>query len=218
MTGIIEIKDFIVEEKDLLFVYSVLIALESFIWKFFIDSPNTIDKSVIQASLICGIALLFFIWMKFIWYVLGQIHDGDFSSFRNTVLIAQNAVFAMLIGYPLFALLAVIYQMDRVNFMMSFLVVIFFILIFGGGAFIKFFILKINEEQRIIILFFGIIILAVIGYFWVIWINTPIFITDTSEIKQALNNYVFISLIYTTVVAILIAFLTGVYFKPLPPK
>jgi hypothetical protein len=217
MTNNVIIRDFIDENKNSLFVYSLLIAVESVLMIFFKESSVTINTGVFQAALLCGIALLFFIWIRFIWNILGQLRNENIDSVKKSFLIAQNAVFAILIGYPIFALLTVIYQIDTVNFIISILAVIMFVGVFAPIPFIKFIILKINEEQKSIVLLFSIILLAVLGYFWIVFLYSPPIITDISQIKNITNYYVFFSLTWGIIIAQLIGLIIGVYSKKFPP-
>jgi len=213
MSDNIEIKDFIIEQKDYIFVYSVLVALES-VLMIFNDKSEVNFPSVFQASLLCGLTLLFIIWLKFVWVSVRYLNIQKVDSLKNALLIAQNAIFSILLGYPLFALITVIYQLDPINFSLSILIVVMCVLIFGMIPILKNiqYKLRTTKEKNIIILIL-IAILLILCYYLIIFMKSPIVTNDLSQLQIIVNHYFIVCVVLSILIALIASFILSLIIQ-----
>ena len=206
-----EIKDFIIEHKDTIFVYSVLVALESALMIFKINSPVD-DSGVFQAALLCGIFLMFLLWIKFVWSTLNYLSIKSYNSIIEVFLVAQNAIFAVLLAFPIIALGSAIYKIDITNFSMSVFVIVWAVLLYGSIPFIKYLPSRINRKRdRHIVLLILIIFLAIISDILKDLIFSPIIVSDISQLQTAVNFHIIFSVLLSALLAIVIVSIISVF-------
>jgi hypothetical protein len=125
--------------KDDIFLFSVLIALESIMILTYDRLKTGSEHDVIfQIALISVFTLILIIWLKTFFKALDIFENVRVQTFITIFTLSYVIFFPLLLGFPIMALAYAIYNLDQLNFVGSLTSVLLFLIIFSGIIGIKY--------------------------------------------------------------------------------